>query len=83
MAMVPCAMNLRVRVWMSLQCKIQNYLDSPNCFGIFFDIVILLGVGVAVVFASDRIPLFSGFFIGLAIGEVRILCSFKIIRDKL
>lgn len=81
--LIPVAMNLKVRFWLIFECKIQNYVDMPSCGGFFVDILLFAIIAVAVWFGSPEMPLYSGVFIGWAIGELRILCSFKMVRDKL
>ena len=55
----------------------------PSCGGFFVDVLAFAIVVVAVWFGSPTMPLYSGVFIGWAMAELRILCSFKMVRDKL
>lgn len=90
--LVPCIVNLRVRLWMAYQCKIQNYVDLPSESGLCVDLInLVLSFGGITIFAishsNNWLPIvlasLSSILIGIGIGEVRIICSFKMVREKL
>ena len=93
--LAPVVMNLRVRMWMSSLILLRNYIDMPSKCGLVIDflnlIIVIFGVALAITICprdydnivSIALSALSGIFMGLGLAEIKILCSFKTIRDKM
>ena len=76
--MVPAIMNLRMRSWMSYECKAPNFIKVPTSCGITVDLLIVCSVALGIalvinVFWSKNsqnviafvLALLSGLFLGV------------------
>lgn len=77
--MVPAIMNLRMRSWMSYECKAPNFVKIPTSCGITVDVCILcfVALGIAIIMnvfwhqntqnvIAFALALVSGLFLGIA-----------------
>jgi hypothetical protein len=91
----PCVMNLRIRMWLAFGCPVKMYIDNPSSCGMVLDFLNLVFVVLAIALSVTICPnnyqnmvsiglsSVSGILLGVGLAEVRILCSFKTVRDKL
>ena len=93
--LAPCIMNLKIRIWISFECSAKMYIDNPTTCGLVLDfinlVIVVLSVALSITICPDSyenmvsigLACASGILLGIGLAEVRILCSFKTVRDRL